>query len=45
MLGTSNKADLATERERHMTTGKRAKTTKLDFRCSICRSALVKPVV
>ena len=40
MRGTSNKADLATERERHMTTGKRAKTTKLDFRCSICRSAI-----
>ena len=40
--------DLATEGERHLTTGKRAERTKLDFRCPICRSAigqLVKPVV
>ena len=33
-------ADLATERERHLTTGKRAKTTLLYFRCPICRSAI-----
>ena len=26
-------ADLATERERHLTTGKRAERTKSDFRC------------
>ena len=32
-------ADLATERERHLTKGKRAERTKLDFRCPICRSA------
>ena len=32
-------ADLATERERYLTTGKRAETTKLDFRCPLCRSA------
>ena len=37
---TNRLADLATERERHLTTGKRAKTTKLDFRCPICRSAI-----
>ena len=36
----SYKADLATERERHLTTGKRAERTKLDFRCPICRSAI-----
>ena len=33
-------ADLATGRERHLTTGKRAERTKHDFRCSICRSAI-----
>ena len=33
-------ADLETERERYLTTGKRAKRTKLDFRCPICRSAI-----
>ena len=32
--------DLATEGERHLTTGKRAERTKLDFRCPICRSAI-----
>ena len=32
--------DLATERERHLTTGKLAETTKLDFRCSISHSAI-----
>ena len=32
--------DLATERERHLTTGKRAERTKLDFRRPICRSAI-----
>ena len=31
--------DLATEREGHLTTGKRAERTKLDFRCPMCRSA------
>ena len=31
---------LATERERNLTTGKRAERTKLDFRCPICRSAI-----
>ena len=31
--------DLATEGERHLTTGKRAERTKLDFRCPMCRSA------
>ena len=33
-------ADLATERERHLTTGKCAERTKLDFRCPICGSAI-----
>ena len=33
-------ADLATERERHLTTAKRAERNKLDFRCPICRSAV-----
>ena len=33
-------AGLATERERHLTTGKRAERTKLDFRHPICRSAI-----
>ena len=33
-------ADLATERERHLTTGNRAERTKLDFRSPICRSAI-----
>ena len=31
---------LATERERHLTTGKRAEKTRLDFWCPICRSAI-----
>ena len=39
-LSYSPAADLETERERHLTTGKRAKRTKLDFRCPICRSAI-----
>ena len=34
----SYKAYLATERERHLTTGKPAEKTKLDFRCPICCS-------
>ena len=38
-LSYSPAADLAIERERYFTTGKRAKRTKLDFRCPICRSA------
>ena len=29
-------ADLATELERHLKTGKRAERTKLDFRCPFC---------
>ena len=33
-------ADLATGRERPLTTGKPAERTKHDFRCSICRSAI-----
>ena len=33
-------ADLATEWERHLTTGKRAERTKLDFRCPIYHSAI-----
>ena len=33
-------ADLATEQERHLTTGTRADRTKRDFRCSICRTAI-----
>ena len=33
-------ADLATGRERHLTTGKRAERTKQDFQCPICRSAI-----
>ena len=32
-------ADLATELERQLTTGKHAEGTKHDFRCPICRSA------
>jgi len=41
ILGTLVRfVDLATERERHLTTGKLAERTKLDFRCSICRSAI-----
>ena len=36
----SQKTDLATERERHLTTGKRAERTKLDFRCPIFRSTI-----
>ena len=38
-------ADLATERERHLTTGKRAERTKFDFRCAFTALPLVKPVV
>ena len=34
-------ADLATGREHQLTTGKRAERTKHDFRCSICRSAIL----
>ena len=30
---SSDNSDLATERQRHLTTGKRAEKTKLDFRC------------
>ena len=33
-------ADLATERKRHLTTGKRAERTKFDFTCAICSSAI-----
>ena len=32
--------NIATGRERHLTTGKRAERTKHDFRCSICCSAI-----
>ena len=32
--------DLARERERHLTTGKSAETTKFDFRRAICSSAI-----
>ena len=39
-LSYSPAADLETERERHLTTGKCAKRTKLDFRCPICRTAI-----
>ena len=39
-LSYSPAADLATERERHLTTRKRAKRTKFDFRCPICCSAI-----
>ena len=39
-LSKSPAADLETERERHLTTGKRAKKTKLDFRCPMCCSAI-----
>ena len=39
-LSSLIRADLATERKRHLTTGKRAERTKLDFRCPICRSAI-----
>ena len=39
-LSYSPAADLATERERYLTTGKRAKRAKPDFRCPICRSAI-----
>ena len=35
-----HQADLATERERHLTTGKRAKRTKLAFRFPISRSTI-----
>ena len=34
------RADLATERERQLTTGKRAVRTERDFRCLICRTAI-----
>ena len=34
------KADLATGRERQLTTGKRAERTKHDFQCSIYRSVI-----
>ena len=40
VLAPTYEADLATERERHLTTGKRAERTKLDFRCPICCSAI-----
>ena len=33
-------SDLATKRERNLTTEKRAERTKLDFRCRIWRSAI-----
>ena len=33
-------ADLATERERHLTTVKRVERTNLDFRCPICHTAI-----
>ena len=36
----NERADLAIERERHLTTGKRAERTELDFRYPICRSAI-----
>ena len=36
---------LATERERHSTTGTRAERTKRDFRCPICRPAIGRPLV
>ena len=39
-LSYSPAADLATERERYLTKGKRAKRAKLEFRCPICRSAI-----
>ena len=39
-MALSRANDLAKERERHLTTGKRAERTKLDFRCPICRSAI-----
>ena len=38
-------SSLATERERHLTTGKRAEKTKLHFRCKFAALPLVKPVV
>ena len=34
------KANLATERERQLTKGKRMKRTERDLRCSICRFAI-----
>ena len=37
----SQQADLATGRERQLATGKRAERTKHDFRCLICRSAIL----
>ena len=36
-------ANLATDRKRHLTKGKRAKRTKLDFRCTMCRSGARAP--
>ena len=36
----SERLEQATERERPLTTGKRAERTKRDFRCRICHSAI-----
>ena len=38
------KANLATERERQLTKGKRTKRTERDLRCSICRFAIGQAV-
>ena len=38
--GSDGASHLATERERHLTTGKRAVRTKLDFPFLICRCAI-----
>ena len=35
-----SRCDLATERERQLTTGERAERTKRDFRCPVCYSAI-----
>ena len=40
LSGSIWQADLATGRERQLTTGKRAERTKHDFRRPICRSAI-----
>ena len=40
MLGNVFKADLARERELHLTTVKRVERTNLDFRCPICHTAI-----
>ena len=40
VINKNSRLILATERERHSTTGKRVERTKLDFRCPICRSAI-----